>query len=291
MISMTGYGYAERQDDRYSAAVEVKSYNNRYLDINCSIPGIFSRLEKQIRDRVGGVARRGRIEVFVRFRDNREDLAVSVDESVVNGYLKAFAELKALAAIQEEVRLDHLLSREGVLKSERVADMDRAWLVIEPLLDDALRDFGSSRQAEGKRLVLDIKSQIEKIDQCVRVFERYAGEIEGTIRDGLHRRFEEVFGNEIDENRVLSEVAVQLTRFSINEEIVRLRVHLDSFREIGFCGDLEGPVGKKLDFLCQELNREINTTGSKSIIVEVNQQVVEAKDALENVREQLRNVE
>ncbi len=291
MISMTGYGYAERQDEKFSAVVEVKSYNNRYLDINCSIPGVFSQLEKQIRDAVAGVARRGRVEVFVRFRDNEEDLVVSVDESVVNGYLKAFAELKAHAGIQEEVRLDHLLSREGVLKSERPADADRAWAVIEPLLDEALRDLASSRQAEGARLALDIESQLEKIDQCVRAFQTYAGEIEETIRNGLQSRFAEVFGNEVDENRVLSEVAVQLTRFSINEEIVRLQAHLDSFREIGFGGDPEGPVGKKLDFLCQELNREINTTGSKSIIVEVNQQVVEAKDALENVREQLRNVE
>ncbi len=291
MISMTGYGYAERQDEQFSAVVEVKSYNNRYLDMNCSIPSVFGQLEKQIRDAVAGVARRGRVEVFVRFRDNEEDLAVSVDKSVVNGYLKAFAELRAHAGIQEEIRLDHLLSREGVLKSERVADTERAWSVIEPLLDEALRDFASSRQAEGGRLALDIESQLEKIDQCVRAFETYAGEIEETIRNGLQSRFAEVFGNEIDENRVLSEVAVQLTRFSINEEIVRLRAHLDSFREIGFGEDLEGPVGKKLDFLCQELNREINTTGSKSILVEVNQQVVEAKDALENVREQLRNVE
>jgi len=291
VISMTGYGYAERQDERFSAVVEVKSYNNRYLDINCSLPGVFSQLEKDIRDAVTEVARRGRVEVFVRFRDNEEDLAVSVDKSVVNGYLKAIAELKAHAGIQEEVGLNHLLLREGVLKSERVADAERAWMVIGPLLGEALRDFTSSRRTEGERLALDIEGQLEKIDHCVRAFETYADEIEETIRTGLRKRFAEVFGNEVDESRVLSEVAVQLTRFSINEEIVRLRAHMDSFREIGFGAGAEASVGKKLDFLCQELNREINTTGSKSIMVEVNQQVVLAKDALENVREQLRNVE
>ena len=172
-----------------------------------------------------------------------------------------------------------------------MADAERAWVVIEPLLGEALRCFASTRRAEGGRLVLDIESQLEKIDQCVRAFEKDAGEIEETIRTGLRKRFAEVFGDEVDENRVLGEVAVQLTRFSINEEIVRLRAHLDSFREIGFGAGADLPVGKKLDFLCQELNREINTTGSKSIMVEVNQQVVLAKDALENVREQLRNVE
>jgi uncharacterized protein (TIGR00255 family) len=294
MISMTGYGYAERQDERFSAVVEVKSYNNRYLDLNCSLPGVLSQLEAQIRERVGSVARRGRVELFVRFRDKEEDLAVTVDKGVVNGYLKAFAELQELTGDSEPVQLEHLLSREGVLKSERVVDTDRAWLVVEPLLDEALTGFGATRQAEGARLALDIENQLAKIDSCVRAFENHSGEIEDTIRNGLRQRFAEVFGNDVDENRVLAEVAVQLTRFSINEEIVRLRAHLDSFREIGFGGAEAGPdvpVGKKLDFLCQELNREINTTGSKSIILEVNQQVVEAKDALENVREQLRNVE
>jgi uncharacterized protein (TIGR00255 family) len=294
MISMTGYGYAERQDEQFSAVVEVKSYNNRYLDLNCSLPGVLSQLETQIRDRVGSVARRGRVEVFVRFRDKEEDLAVSVDKGVVNGYLTAFAELKTIAGIDEPVRLDHLLTRDGVLKSERIVDADRAWSVIEPLLTEALAAFAASREAEGARLALDVDNQLAKIESCVRAFEEHAGEIEGSIRTGLQQRFAEVFGSEIDENRVLSEVAVQLTRFSINEEIVRLHAHLDSFREIGFGSGDSGqavPVGKKLDFLCQELNREINTTGSKSILVEVNQQVVEAKDALENVREQLRNVE
>lgn len=291
MISMTGYGYAERQDEQYSAVVEVKSYNNRYLDVNCSLPGVLSQLETQIRDRIAGVARRGRVEVFIRFRDKEDDLSVSVDQSVVRTYLAALAELRTIAGITEPVQLDHLLSREGVLTSERVVDVDRAWLVVEPLLERSLGEFAESRRAEGIRLAADIQSQLARIDRCVDAFEAHSEEIETTIRVGLQQRFREVFGSEIDENRVLAEVAVQLTRFSINEEIVRLHAHLDSFRDTGFGSGTDVPVGKKLDFLCQELNREINTTGSKSIIVEINQLVVEAKDALENVREQLRNVE
>lgn len=292
MTSMTGYGYAEQQDERMSAAVELKSYNNRYLDINCTLPGVLSSLEARVRDRIAAVARRGRVEVFVRFREAEENLSVSVDRGVVSGYLAAFRELIDVARISDEVRLDHLISREGVLRSERVVDAERAWNVIEPLLDRALEAFSGSRHTEGERLATDIAGQLEKISRCVDVFQANADRIEDTIRDGLQRRFQEVLGDAVDENRVLGEVAVQLTRFSINEEIVRLRTHLESFREIAFGGVARTePVGKKLDFLCQELNREINTTGSKSILVEVNQMVVEAKDALENVREQLRNVE
>lgn len=306
MISMTGYGYSERVDDRFSAAVEVKSYNNRYLDINCSMPGYLSSLENQIRERVGGACRRGRVEVYIRFRDNEEDTTVSVDPGVAKGYLRAFAELQQLASINEPVRLEQLLACEGVLKSERVVDADAAWLVVGPLLEAALADFEQSRKLEGGRLANDISLQLDKIERCVDAFESHAAEIEKTIHQGLRARFAEVFGNDVDESRVLAEVAVQLTRFSINEEIVRLRAHLQSFRETAFgpagrpvsetsgAGESSAsdePVGKKLDFLCQELNREINTTGSKSTIVEINRQVVEAKDALENVREQLRNVE
>lgn len=288
MTSMTGYGHAERVDERFSAAVEVKSYNNRYLEISVALPGTLGQLEAPIRDRIATVARRGRVETYVRIRDLSEDLSVSVDHGVVNGYLSALTELREHAGLQDPVTLNHLLSLDGVLRTERVVDQDRYWKVLEPLLDQALDEFSRSRSAEGKQLEQDVLSQLNQIEACVRAFETHAGEIESTIRDGLRDRFREVVGDAVDENRILSEVAVQLTRFSINEEITRLDAHLQSFREIARG---TGPVGKKLDFLCQELNREINTTGSKSIVVAINQLVVDAKDALENIREQLRNVE
>jgi uncharacterized protein (TIGR00255 family) len=285
---MTGYGYAEQQDDRYSVAVEVKSYNNRYLDINLSMPGAQSSLEASVREKIGAACRRGRVEVYIRFRDGQEDVAVNLDADVATAYLCAIREVKELAGIEEPVQLSHLLPREGLLRSERSLDPDSAWSHIEPLLDQALETFKASRTTEGLTLAADIASHLEQIELFVDNVEQHAEQIEKTIYANLRQRFDEVLGNAVDENRVLSEVAVQLTRFSINEEIVRLRTHIAGFREI--CAQ-EGPVGKKLDFLCQELNREINTTGSKSILVEVNQKVVEAKDALENIREQLRNVE
>lgn len=288
MTSMTGYGYAERSDDRVHATVEVKSVNNRYLDVNVSLPGSLSPLEPEVRERVGAAATRGRVDVFVRLRELQEDLAVYVDRSALAGYAGALEELRAQAGIDEPVRLEHLLAFEGVIKSERAVDRDRYWDLVRPLLDEALEAFAATRRTEGGRLETDIGTQLSRVEAALAAVREHAAEIEAGVRRNLADRFREVVGDAVEEGRMLAEVAAQLTRFSINEEIVRLAAHLDSFRS---AMSASGALGKKLDFLCQEMHREINTIGSKSIVLAISEQVVEAKDALENVREQLRNVE
>jgi uncharacterized protein (TIGR00255 family) len=228
------------------------------------------------------------VDVFVRLRELQEDLAVYVDRSALAGYRRALDELRDAAELDDPVRIDHLLAMEGVIKSERSQDRDRYWSIIEPLLDEALDGFVRTRTTEGERLAHDIGAQISRVTDALATVRDHAGEIETAIRKNLQERFSEVVGDAVEESRMLAEVAVQLTRFSINEEIVRLGAHLDAFRA-GAAGN--GTIGKKLDFLCQEMHREINTIGSKSTVLAISEQVVEAKDALENVREQLRNVE
>ncbi len=288
MTSMTGYGYAERSDEQVHALVEIKSVNNRYLDVNVTLPGLLSPLEANVRERVNAHVARGRIDAFVRLRELQEDVAVYVDRSTLGGYLKAIDELKAAAGIDEPVALGDLLALEGVIKSERSQDRDRYWTIVEPLLDEALTAFVASREREGARLADDVDAQLARVEAAHGLVEEHAGEIDAQVRANLADRFAEVVGDRVEESRMLAEVAVQLTRFSIHEEIVRLRSHLDTFRDTMA---KRGPVGKKLDFLCQEMHREVNTIGSKSIVLAISEQVVEAKDALENVREQLRNVE
>ena len=288
MTSMTGYGYAERSDERVHAVVEVKSVNNRYLDVNVTLPSALNPLEPVVRELVAARVARGRIEVFIRLRELQEDLAVYVDRSALRGYLGAIEELRETAGLDEPVALSHLLALEGVIKSERAQDRDRYRRIVEPLLLEALSAFAASRATEGRRLRDDVDAQLTRVESAHRAVSEHAGEIDAQVRANLRDRFAEVVGDGVEESRMLAEVAVQLTRFSINEEIVRLRSHLDGFRATM---DADGPVGKKLDFLCQEMNREVNTIGSKSIVLAISEQVVEAKDALENVREQLRNVE
>jgi uncharacterized protein (TIGR00255 family) len=288
VTSMTGYGFAERGDDRVQATVEVKSVNNRYLDVNVSLPGSLSPLEPEVRERVSAAAARGRVDVLIRLRELQEDLAVYVDRSALAGYAGALEELRAQAGVEEPVRLEHLLAFEGIIKSERAVDRDRYWELVRPLLDEALEAFTDTRRAEGERLETDIGTQLSRVEAALAAVREHAGEIEEGVRRNLTDRFREVVGDAVEEGRMLAEVAVQLTRFSINEEIVRLAAHLDSFRS---AMSASGSLGKKLDFLCQEMHREINTIGSKSTVLAISEQVVEAKDALENVREQLRNLE
>ena len=288
MKSMTGFGRAERIDDEVHAVVEIKSVNNRYLDISMSLPGSLSPLEPMIREAISRVALRGRVEVFVRVRELGGEITVHVDQGAVAGYLSAISDLKEKTGVDDQLRLEHLLSLDGVLSVERLQDRDRYWAVIEPLLNDALRDFEATRCTEGERLGHDIERQLGRIATAVDGIAESAPKMEQQVKENLRNRFSEVVGDSVEETRLLAEIAVQLSRVSINEEIVRLRAHLDSFRSTA-AGD--GQVGKRLDFLCQEVHREINTTGSKSVILDISRHVVEAKDALENVREQLRNVE
>lgn len=288
MISMTGYGRAEKQGERAHVVVEIKTVNNRYLDLNATLPGSLGALELKVRDRINTACARGRVDVFIRYRELEEDLEVTVDRAALAAYLDSLSVLRDAASISEPVTLDHLLQREGILKTERAVDADLAWQNIEPVFDEALGACTTSRKAEGERLAHDIRAQIAEVASALNAITEREVEIETQVRTNLRDRFRDVVGDSVEESRMLAEVAVQLTRFSIHEEIVRLSGHLESFYKTL---DSDEPVGKALDFRCQEMHREINTIGSKSIVQSISESVIKAKQAIENVREQLRNVE
>ncbi|WP_455383587.1 YicC/YloC family endoribonuclease [Salinispira pacifica] len=291
MKSMTGYGYGEYQDERVQLSLEIKSYNNRYLDIIVNLPSAISPLEQRIRDFIATQTIRGRVEVYLKLRDLQENAEVHVDRGAVQGYLDALGELASLAGTSAEISLPMLLQLEGVLSIDRRRDVDQYWAVIEPLLHRTYREFDESRAREGASTLTDIEEQLSRIAAQVEIIEGLAPGLEEQIKSSLRDRFREVMGESVDENRLYAEAAVLLVRYSINEELVRMKTHIDAFRRTLGDGEEGRGVGKKLDFICQELNREINTTGSKSTIVEINQCGIEIKDALENIREQLRNVE
>lgn len=294
MISMTGFGYAERSDSTVTASVEVKSVNNRYLDISVSLPNGLSVLEPRVREQIGASARRGRVDVTVRLRELEEATLVRLDRSALAGYQQALEELQDATGCDGPIALSHYLSMDGIFRLEHDRDVDRYWAVVGPLLDDALAAFRDSRTAEGVALQRDILTQVDRVSAGLDAVRAHAPEIEQNVRSQLGQRFAEVVGDGVEEPRMLAEVATQLARFSINEEIVRLQAHVDSMRQL--IGEASATasasgVGKRLDFICQEINREINTIGSKSTVLAISEQVIETKDALENIREQLRNVE
>jgi len=190
--------------------------------------------------------------------------------------------------IQEPVSLGSIIGFEGVVAFERRVDEEIIWKKIEAELSSCFADYEASRVKEGAATREDIERQLGRVASGVELVRDQVPEIEKAVRDQLKRKFEEVLGDKVDEGRVLTEIASSLMKYTINEELSRLDAHIASFRHIL---DTEAAPGKKLDFLSQEMNREVNTIGSKSMLLTVSSAVVELKDALENIREQLRNIE
>jgi len=288
MKSMTGYGWAEKMDEQISASVEIKSYNNRFLDIVVNLPSYLSVLEMPVREYVSEHCRRGRIEVTFRYKENNVPFTVSLNKEAVKAYIKAANETAAFLESNEKPGLGLILGMEGVLETEKSRDTEKSKQRIMPLLEQALTGFNAERQREGDHTYNDILSHIDTLENSLAVIVSHSDELEKILKENIKVRFKELLGDKIDENRILSETAALLVKYTISEELSRLNAHLREFRAEA----LRNPCpGKKLDFLCQEINREVNTIGSKSVILEISQETINMKDALENIREQLRNVE
>jgi len=289
MLSMTGYGYAERTAETYQLGVEVKSYNNRYLEINHNMPNSLSQFEQAIDARIKEVASRGHVKLSIRFKQLSSDVLLHVDHVAVERYRMAYDQIRIAAGLTEGPKLQDYLAAEGVLVPIREHDVKEFEAPLFAVLDEALVQFRQSKVHEGEETKKDLANLTDGLQEALDGVIAHAGTLELRLKETLVARFEDMLGSKgYDENRFLQEVAILLAKYSVNEEIVRLKTHIGSFRHML---DADEPVGKRLDFLSQEMNREINTIGSKSIMVEINQHVVAMKDCLENIREQVRNIE
>ncbi|MFP3089307.1 YicC family protein [Treponema sp. TIM-1] len=288
MKSMTGYAYEERQDERVSLSVEIKGYNSRFLELFIYLPPYLSSLEPKVREYMAGRCRRGKVEIAVRFKDYNSDISVAVNQEAARAYGKAISVLSQILETQEKPSLAAILGMEGVLEVEKNRDDERNWRYIEPCLKIAADRFDEERIREGAHTLEDVFSHLALLESSVQIATSHAPLMEVSIRENLRNRFIELLGDQIDENRILTETAVLLMKYTISEEISRLGSHISEFR---LEAERNPSPGKKLDFLCQEMNREINTIGSKTPDLAVSRAVVDMKDALENIREQLRNVE
>jgi uncharacterized protein (TIGR00255 family) len=285
---MTGFGHGEHRDSRVHMTLEIRSYNNRYLETTINLPYSIKQLEPRVREYLAARIARGKVEFYLGVTELEEAGEVYVDRARVSAYLAALAELKKLSGARDRIGLAHLLGLEGVLKSESRKDPEELWQAVLPLLDRVFAEFTTSRAREGVKTGEDIRRSADEIRRQLAVVEAKVPEIQARISTGLRDRFRELLGEGVDESRVLAETAVQVMRADVNEEVQRMKAHLESlFDALG----REGPHGKRLDFVCQELGREINTIGSKSVLLEVDQAVIAVKDSLEKIREQLRNVE
>ncbi|MCL2294515.1 MAG: YicC family protein [Spirochaetes bacterium] len=288
MRSMTGYGYSEFQNEKMSIALEIKSYNSRFLELYVYVPSFLSSLEPLLRGYINERIERGKVELSVRIKELEEDAVISIDKNIAMAGYSALAQLAELTAIDEPVTISDLLKVDGVIKKVRNKDTDYFWEAIKPVFEKAYGQFDASTREEGCRCEADILKQVEIISSSTKIIENYAAGIEEDIKKNLRERFQQMLGSGADESRIYAETAVMLMKLSINEEIVRMKHHVESFLKEAGSGNPQ--IGKKLDFICQEINREINTIGSKNSKVEVSQAVVDTKDALEKIREQIRNV-
>jgi uncharacterized protein (TIGR00255 family) len=285
---MTGYAYREKTEQDVSVSVEIKGYNNKYLEIYINLPPWLSVFETNIRSYISSVCGRGKIEVFIRIREYNVPVSINVNKKAAKTYFDAINNLANTLKLKEKPCLNTLIKMDGVLETEKSRDNMHYWNEIYPLFQEALNAFVTEKEREGRHTEEDIVSNLEKIILSVKTIESFVPVIESTLKENVKTRFNDLLGNQIDENRMLAEIASMLVKYTISEEISRLNSHLKEFRVET---EKNSKPGKKLDFLCQEINREINTIGSKSAIIEVTGEVIKMKEALENIREQLRNVE
>jgi uncharacterized protein (TIGR00255 family) len=288
MTSMTGFGHGEHRDSRVQMVLEIRSYNNRFFEVSINLPYSIKQLEPRVREYLASRIQRGKVEFYLSVTELEDSSDVVVDHARVRTYLSALEELRRMSGIRERPSLAHLMGLEGVLKTVSRKDPEALWALVTPLLDRVFAEFNAARAAEGKKTEQDIRRCASDIQGRMAMIEAKVPEIETKIKTGLRERFKELLGDGVDESRVLAETAVQLMRGDINEEVQRTKAHLESLNEaLG----ASGPQGKRLDFVCQEIGREINTIGSKSMLIEIDQAVIAVKDSLEKIREQIRNVE
>ena len=291
MFSMTGYGKGEYKQGGIELTVEIKTVNNRYLDVSVKSPKIFNAYEEAIRAQVREKLTRGHADLFINFVDKREKAKeLYVDVAAAKGYYDAALKLKTLfPLLADDFTLTTLLKSPDVVRQEDVQGADEALLAaLHSALGMALENLNVMRRKEGEKLAQDMLSRMDEVERLVGIVKERAPLVSETYRNKLSERMKEVLsGVDFDETRLLTEVAVFADKSNVDEELTRLTSHISQFRTI--CK--EERVGRKLDFLVQEFNRESNTICSKSNDLAVTNAGLALKNEIEKIREQVQNVE
>lgn len=289
--SMTGFGRSQYTDDSIKITVEIKSVNHRFLESVVKLPRKYSLLEERAKDAIRDQLQRGRIDVWIGIEElAKQTGSLKVDKDLAMDYYKSLKDLAELVGISPEITVYELSSLEGVISiHEQEADLDELWNKILPSFHDAMKQLIDMRCKEGEKLKKDINTRIAMLVELVSGIEERAPVVVQAYKERLHDKIAGLAeGIEIDPSRLVTEVALFAEKSDITEEIVRFRSHLDQLAQ---SLTSEEPVGRKLDFLMQELNREVNTMGSKSPDLILSQKVVEAKAEIEKLREQIQNLE
>ena len=286
--SMTGYGRREAVTEGKKILVEIKSVNHRYSDYNIKVQRHLGFLEDKIRKYVSSSITRGKVDIYLNVENyETADKQITLNKEIAKNYIDVLYQLRDEFGLKDDITVSNVASNPDIFSTERVEEDEEAlWNTVKTVLDGALSDFIAMREREGERIQKDLCERIDYMRTLVKEVDERSPQTVKEYSDKLYEKIKEVLdGKEIDEARILTEVAIYADKVAVNEETVRLGSHFEEFDTIINSGS---PAGRKLDFLVQEINREANTIGSKAQDAEITRAVVDMKSEIEKIREQIR---
>lgn len=289
--SMTGYGRRETVTEGKKIMTEIKSVNHRYADYNIKVPRHLGFLEDKIRKHVSQYITRGKVDIYLNVENyDTADKEITLNKPLAKNYIEVLHSLRDEFGLTDDITVSTVARNTEIFQTERVEeDEEKLWDSVRGVMDEALSDFISMREREGERIQKDLCERIEYMNSLVDKVDKRSPDTVQEYSDRLYAKIKEVLeGREIDEARILTEVAIYADKVAVNEETVRLKSHFAEFDEIISSGE---PAGRRLDFLIQEINREVNTIGSKASDIEIAKTVVTLKGEIEKLREQIQNIE
>ncbi len=289
--SMTGFGRAQAAVEGYNITVEIRSVNHRYFEFSLKIPRTYTFLEEKVKSLLSTGISRGKVECSIQLESTAdESVVVCVNEPLAKGYIDAVKNISEKFGITNDITALSVARFSDVLSvSKAPVDEDELWSKVSPVVEEALKNFVSMREAEGKRLADDVLSRTDIILDNVSYIEARSPETVKAYSQKLLERMKNILGEtQIEESRILTEAAIYADKIAVAEETVRLRSHISQLHEMFKSGEA---IGRKLDFLIQEFNREANTIGSKAQDVDIARRVIDIKAEIEKIREQIQNLE
>lgn len=289
--SMTGFGRSEIVKGNRKISVEIKSVNHRYLEAGIKMPKKLNVFESRMRDLLKKYATRGKIDIFINYEDDSESqVNLKFNQNIADEYMAIFNNMSEKYNLKNDMTVGGLARFPEVITMDEVQeDEEELWHFIEEAMKAALEQFVNTRILEGENLKKDLLGKLEHMEELVAFVEKRSPEIMKEYRSKLESKVKELLGDTtIDESRIATEVIIYADKICVDEETVRLRSHIEHARK---CLNEDGGIGRKMDFIAQEMNREANTTLSKANDIEISNAAIDLKTEIERVREQIQNIE